>query len=85
LEVEFGGGFSEKSLHRMIQFAEVFPAEQIVASLMRQLSWTHFTLLIPLNEPLQREFYAEMCRIERWSGITSARSFWLQSRSAGGG
>ncbi len=67
LEVDFGSGFSEKSLRRMIQFAEVFPDEQIVASLMRQLSWTHFTLLIPLKEPLQREFYAEMCRIERWS------------------
>lgn len=67
LEVEFGSGFSEKSLRRMIQFAEVFPDEQIVASLMRQLSWTHFTLLIPLKEPLQREFYAEMCRIEHWS------------------
>ena len=34
---------------------------------MRQLSWTHFTLLIPLKNPLQRAFYAEMCRIEKWS------------------
>jgi predicted nuclease of restriction endonuclease-like (RecB) superfamily len=34
---------------------------------MRQLSWTHFTLLIPLKQPLQREFYTEMCRIEKWS------------------
>lgn len=50
-----------------MQFAEVFPDEDIVASAMRQLSWTHFTLLLPLKQPLQREFYAEMCRIEKWS------------------
>jgi predicted nuclease of restriction endonuclease-like (RecB) superfamily len=67
LQAEYGRGFSEKSLRRMIQFAEVFPDEQIVASLVRQLSWTHFTVLLPLKEPLQRDFYAEMCRVQRWS------------------
>ena len=51
----------------MIQFAEVFPDEEIVVSLVRQLSWTHFLALIPLKEQLQRDFYAEMCRVERWS------------------
>ncbi|MCP4549475.1 MAG: DUF1016 domain-containing protein, partial [bacterium] len=43
------------------------PDEQIVVSLIRQLSWTHFLALIPLKDPLKRDFYAEMCRIERWS------------------
>ena len=63
----FGTGFSEKNLRRMMQFAEVFPDLEIVVSLIRQLSWTHILALIPLKEPLQREFYAEMCRVERWS------------------
>jgi len=67
LELEFGRGFGEKNLRRMVQFAEVFPNDQIVAALIRQLSWTHFTALIPLKDRLQRDFYAEMCRIERWS------------------
>ena len=40
---------------------------QIVHALSGQLSWTHFVALIPMKEPLQREFYAEMCRVERWS------------------
>jgi predicted nuclease of restriction endonuclease-like (RecB) superfamily len=40
---------------------------EIVVSLTRQLSWTHFVALIPMKDPLQREFYAEMCRVERWS------------------
>ena len=64
---EHGQGFSAKNLQRMIQFAEVFPDEGIVVSLIRQLSWTHFIALIPLKKPLQRDFYAEMCRLERWS------------------
>jgi predicted nuclease of restriction endonuclease-like (RecB) superfamily len=51
----------------MIQFAERFPEEAIVATLSRQLSWSHFVVIIPLEDRLKREFYAEMCRIERWS------------------
>ncbi len=39
LVLEYGNGFSEKNLRRMLQFAEVFPEERIVVSLIRQLSW----------------------------------------------
>jgi predicted nuclease of restriction endonuclease-like (RecB) superfamily len=67
LIVDYGNSFSEKNLRRMIQFAEVFPDEKIVVSLIRQLTWTHFIALIPLKDPLAREFYAQMCRIERWN------------------
>ena len=67
LEAEFGRGFSEKSLRHMIRFTEAFPDRKIVSSLLRQLSWTHFLSIIYLKDPLQRDFYAEMCRIERWS------------------
>ena len=67
LSLAYGTGFSEKNLRRMMQFAEVFPDPEIVVSLIRQLSWTHILALIPLKEPLQREFYAEVCRVERWS------------------
>ena len=34
------------------------------------LGWMHFKFLIPINDPLKREFYAAMCRIERWSTRT---------------
>ena len=67
LSLEYGQGFSEKSLRRMIQFSEAFSDQRIVASLMRQLSWTHFLILIPMQDRLKRDFYAEMCRVERWS------------------
>ncbi len=67
LTVEYGRGYTEKGLRRMIQFAEIFPDEQIVAALSRQLGWSHFIEIIPLDDPLKRDFYAEMCRLERWS------------------
>lgn len=67
LGADYGASLGEKNLRRMIQFAEVFPDEQIVVSLIRELSWTHFLALLPLKKPLQREFYAEMCRARRWS------------------
>jgi predicted nuclease of restriction endonuclease-like (RecB) superfamily len=54
----------------MIRFVEVFPAQEIVYALSRQLGWTHFRTIIYLTDPLQRDFYAEMCRIERWSTRT---------------
>ena len=67
LLAEYGNGFSEKSIRRMMQFAEAFPDGEIVATLSRQLSWSHFIELLPLKRDLQREFYAELCRVERWS------------------
>ena len=68
LREEYGSkGFDEKNIRRMMQFAQEFPDEQIVATLMRQLSWTHILALIPIDDPLKREFYAEMCKVEHWS------------------
>jgi len=48
---DYGDGFAEKSLRRMVQFAAIFPEEPIVATLSRQLSWSHFVLLLPLKDP----------------------------------
>lgn len=70
LTAEYGRGFDRRNLFHMIRFAEVFPDEQIVYALRSQLSWTHFRELIAFDDPLQRDFYAEMCRIERWSTRT---------------
>lgn len=67
LTAEYGSSFNQKQLWRMIQLAEIYPDEQIVVSLIRQLSWTHFVALIPLEDSMKRDFYAEMRRVERWS------------------
>ncbi len=63
----YGKGFEEKNLRRIMQFAQVFPDEQIVVSVIRQLTWTHFIALLPIKDDLQREFYTVMCRMEKWS------------------
>ena len=67
LERDYGKGFSYSALTRMARFAELFPDERILVSLIQELTWTHFIALLPLKDPLAREFYAEMCRVERWS------------------
>lgn len=64
---EFGRGFSLPNLFRMTRLAEVFPDERIVVALSRDLGRSHFVEIIPLEKHLQRDFYAEMCRIERRS------------------
>jgi predicted nuclease of restriction endonuclease-like (RecB) superfamily len=67
LSVEYGKGWGEKHLRHCIRFAEIFPDEQIVYTLCRQLSWSHLRLLMFMNDPLKRAFYIEMCKLENWS------------------
>jgi len=67
LTAEYGRGFSHPEITRMVQFAQLFPEENIVVTLSQQLSWSHFHALLPIKEALAREFYAEMCRVERWN------------------
>jgi DUF1016 N-terminal domain len=67
LAAEYGKGFTDDNLFRMMQLAEVFPDREIVGALSRQLGWSHFLLLLPMKDELKRDFYAEMCRVERWS------------------
>lgn len=64
---EYGRGFSKPNLSRMMGLAEAFPDEAIVSALSKQLSWSHFVEILPLKDRLKRDFYAEMCRVERWS------------------
>lgn len=73
LTADYGRGFSYAELARMIQFAEAFPSDAIVVTLSQQLSWSHFHALLPIKDPLARDFYAEMCRVERWDVRTLRR------------
>jgi hypothetical protein len=59
LLVEFGEGFTLRSLYRAIQFFQSFPDEGIVSTLSTQLGWRHFMELLPLKDPLARDFYAD--------------------------
>jgi predicted nuclease of restriction endonuclease-like (RecB) superfamily len=67
LSLDFGRGFGVKNLRHMIQFVESFPNLEIVSTLSRQLAWSHFLEIIYIKDQNARDFYAEMCRLERWS------------------
>lgn len=68
LQTEYGDkGFEKSSITRMMKFARLFPNYQIVATLSRQLQWSHFVEVIPIKDDLQREFYLTLAASERWS------------------
>lgn len=67
LATEYGRGWSEKQLRHCLRLAEIFPEEAILSALRRELSWTHIKALIYIDDVLKRNFYIEMCRLERWS------------------
>lgn len=71
LQEEYGSkGFEERNIRRMMQFASIFPDEQILSPLVSQLSWSHFLMVMPLKDDLKREFYLTMAASERWSKRT---------------
>ena len=47
--------------------------KQIVAQVATKLSWSHFIEVLPLKEPLQREFYLTIAATERWSRMRCNR------------
>ena len=64
---QYGKGWGEKHLRHCLRIAETFPDAQIVYTLCRQFSWSHLRLLMYIDDELKREFYTEMCKLERWS------------------
>jgi len=63
----FGAGWSDKQLNHCLRSAETFSKKQVLSAVRRQLSWTHLKTIMYLDNSLQREFYFEMCILERWS------------------
>lgn len=67
LTEEYGKGWGRKQLLHCVRFATIFPEAEIVSTLWRQLSWSHIKLIIYIEDPLKREFYIEMVKLEKWS------------------
>ncbi|MCQ2318540.1 MAG: PDDEXK nuclease domain-containing protein [Bacteroidales bacterium] len=67
---KYGRGWSDRSLFHCIRAAYTFTEEEIVYAVRRQFSWTHIRSLMFIEEPLARQFYMEMCRIEHWDSRT---------------
>lgn len=67
LELKYGSNFEEKNLRRMLQFSQQFPDFEIVVTLSRQLSWSHFLVLLPIKNSDAKHYYAKLSSSELWS------------------
>lgn len=57
-------GFSRAVLYRILQFYKTYP---IVVTLSRQLSWSHYEVLIALSSREKREYYEQQVMRNCWS------------------
>ena len=64
LTAEFGKGFTERNLQAMRQFYQAFP---IPHTLCAELSWSHYRLIIRIDDPVRRDFYVRSAVEERWT------------------
>ena len=65
-------------------FIFIFPEKEKVATLSQQLTWSHFVVLLPIEDELERNFYAAMCKNEGRSVLTlrERRQSMLYQRTA---
>jgi predicted nuclease of restriction endonuclease-like (RecB) superfamily len=64
LTADFGKGFNERSLRHMRQFYQTFPIRNTLCS---ELSWSHYRLLMRIDEPKRRDFYLSECVQSGWT------------------
>lgn len=64
LTAEFGSGFSVQGLRNMRQFYLTFPKR---STLWSELSWSHYRVLMRIQDKEARDFYASECAKSAWS------------------
>jgi predicted nuclease of restriction endonuclease-like (RecB) superfamily len=64
LSMEFGKGFDERNLRNMRAFYQVFPIWNAVRS---ELSWTHYRLLLRVDDVQARAWYLDESARQNWS------------------
>ncbi|MCL2018940.1 MAG: PDDEXK nuclease domain-containing protein [Oscillospiraceae bacterium] len=64
LTAEFGKGFDESTLRKMRKFYTLFPIRD---SLSPELSWTHYRVLIRIENAEKRNYYAEESTACNWT------------------
>lgn len=67
LTEQFGKGYTRAGIFRMVKVARAFPEAEIVATLSRQLTWSHFIELAEVSDPTKRLFYQQMSILYHWS------------------
>ncbi|MCL2176369.1 MAG: PDDEXK nuclease domain-containing protein [Firmicutes bacterium] len=76
LTTEFGKGFDKANLWNMRQFFLTFP---ILNAVRRELSWTHYRLLMRVEKDKARNFYLEEAMLGNWSTRQLERQISTQS------
>lgn len=64
LQSEFGKGFNERNLRRMRAFYQAYP---IWTAVRPELSWTHYRILLHIENPKAREWYLQESIEQNWS------------------
>lgn len=70
LTEKYGKGWSYYKLQHCVRSAYTFTHDEIVYAVRTQLTWTHLRSLMGVEDPLARQFYAEMCAVEHWDTRT---------------
>jgi len=69
---KYGSGWKDRKLLHCIRAAYTFTEDEIVYAARIQLTWTHLRSIMFIDDPLARQFYIEMTRIEHWDTRTLA-------------
>ena len=75
LTAEYGGGYDRSSLYKYVRFYQCFP--NIVDAASPQsflLTWTHYRILLQVEDKTAREWYANEAAKETWSTKTLQRN-----------
>ncbi len=64
---EFGGGVSVANLWNFRQFFLTFPDEEKLYALRRELTWTHWRLLMRVEETAARDYYIQEAAEQGWT------------------
>jgi hypothetical protein len=66
---EFGKGFSVANLWNFRQFYLAFPDDEKLYALRRELSWSHYRLIMRVEQPRARDFYIQEAADQHWSSL----------------
>ena len=70
LIARYGNGWGYEKLKHCVRSAYLFTEEEIGYAVSTQLTWTHLRELMGVKDPLARQFYIEMTRMEHWDTRT---------------
>lgn len=64
LTIDYGKGFDKSNLSRMRKFYSLF---NNIDAMRQELSWTHYRLIIKVDDKKKRNFYIDECIKSNWS------------------